>query len=937
MTSYQVATDFNVNRVAQVDVYAGAPAPPPDLSGFTGCTGSASTLVTSTRHEYDNTPASITRGDLTRSFQAILNASPSWLRVRDIAYRADGLPISSTDARGYVTSVLAFDPVLDMYPAHIRNAIGLDETREYQPHFGKVSTERDANGSARSISYDGFGRKQGVHTPLSLGLGVTATTWIYGDGFPNWTATIAPYQTTSATTAVGAAVEFRDGLGRAFASVRDGDSMQERVIGRRIAYWTATKMPATIVPPAEVAVAACDSTSTCLASWARTTPALINWQTLTGTSGGPARFSYDPLGRVVRRDNPDGSLVAYAHTVDALGFGTQELDEVGDQRRIYRDARGDIARVERWASPAGPPAITRYDHDPRRKLTRMTSPLGAITSLAWNSLGLLERVSSPEVGALDFAYDADGHEVMRNDGRGLATSTFVDGLGRPTMRTTSAGELELWAYDRDPMCVFSCGAPPPAADNTLGRPWATLDASGFATFAYDRDGHLARDTRYVESHTLTTGYVNWPTGQVVRKTFPDGETHRFAMAPDGQPVALFVGGDPTPTVELTRDAMGRPADILYASGAAMHYAVNPLTQRIDNIKTTDADHVVVQELAYDYRPDGLVETVHRSDALSGSEDSFITHDGLKRVIDVYVVPDTTSPAEHYEYDADNRMTARKDRGSATLAVSHADPAHPNAVTGLGTRAFAHDGAGNRIEERDGVAVTRTLDYDGHGRLASVDGGATSYVYDADGHRIIERLPAGPRIVVGGYTREPDGSSGTLLQLGATRLGERVGDPKSARNRFFHTDGVGSVIGETDHGGSFDTSRSFSAFGVAIAEHGAGSRFGFGGYSLDDVTGLSFASSRYYDASTASFTQGDTWLYGFDSPEALNGYAYAANSPYQYADPSGHFLVPLLVAAGITFVVGMAIDYARSDGDPDWGYIIVRIWSSQRSAPERPTA
>ena len=914
-TIYRSATDFNVHRPVQITTYSGALIPPTTIANVTGCGGSSFAVLESSLHEYDQSTTTVTRGDLTRASRLSIapNGAQTWQRTRDFSYRADGLLASTTDARGFASTVVAYDPVLDQYPARVRNAAGHEEVREYQPWYGKVSKVTDPNGSVVELDYDGFGRTKWVRTPLSSGLFLPTVTFAYGDTVPNWKATITPFHNTAGTTQGAAAVTFFDALGRSIANVRDGDSLTERVISGRMTYWTASKLPLEITPPAEVAAASCGSLLSCLASNALYNPAQVDWAALTASATGtPARFTHDPLGRTTRRDNADGSFVAYEHTVDQLGFGLFEVDEVGDQKRLHRDARGDLARVERWSTANAQPEVTTYTRDGRRKLTSITTPLGVTTTLHHGSLGRLDRVVSPELGTITFAYDLDGHETSRTDARGVTISTTVDALGRPTMRTSTTGEQVMYAYDRDPMCTFWCTSPPPAADNTMGRPWAVLDETGFTSFAYDRDGHVTRETRNVAGSTYVTSYENWATGQVVRKTFPDGEAHRFALAPDGQPAALFIGAATLPTVSLTRDGQGRPSTVRYASGARMAYHVDPLTQRIDAIDTFDPAGTRIQHVGYGFRPDGTIESVDRDDTLGTDEELYLDHDGAKRLTDVFV-PQTSSPAEHYEYDADGRMRVRQDRDAAAVTLEYGDAQHPHAVTRVGDRSLAYDAAGNRVAD-GATAIT----YDGESRMRSH--GVTSYSYDADGRRVIENLAGGTRrVTVGGYVVEPDGSSTKLLQLGELRLGERS---SVTGDRFFHTDGVGSVIGETNAAGALDTSRRFSAFGTTIDEvtGSSASRRGFGGYTLDG-TGLYHANARYYDPTTASFTTPDSWLYGFDNPDTLNAFAYAANSPYQYSDPSGHVIVAALVGAAVMFAVGTAIDFATTDDH--WAYIIIR--------------
>lgn len=915
-TTWATGADFNLRRPLEVARYAGAAPPPADLAALTGCTGGAApALVERTRDEYDH-GGPLTRGDRTRRWRQLDPgaSAATWIRTESHDYRADGLPLSTTDARGNLTAILAYDGVVEQYPERVRDPLGHDEVRTYEVHFGLLASVTDANGGTTRLDYDGFGRPHSLRTPSAESLAWPTARWAYGDQLPTWTATVTPSTDGAGGLVAAARVEFRDGLGRPLASVRDGDDLTEHVIGGGADYWAATSQPVTARPPREAGHASCGPIVSCLAAWATTAPWLIDWTVLAAPAGASTGFTYDPLGRTLRRDNPDGSFASYLHTVDGAGFGLRAIDELGDERAVFRDARGDVARVERVDAQApGAPLVTTYEHDARGKLTAISNG----TELHWDGLGRLDVARTVDAGKLFFAYDDDGHEIARTDGRGRTTTTAVDALGRPLTRTTADG-VTRWYYDLEALCTSTGCTTPPAGDHTLGRPWAVVDGAGTSTYAYDRDGHLARETRSFGEMALTTQYLTWTTGAVIGKVYPDGEAHRIALAPDGQPRALFAGAGPTPLVELTRDAVGRPSEIRYGSGATTRYLVDPVSLRVGAVETTEADGTLAQRLKYHDRPDGQVESIVREEALGGAEELYLAHDGFDRLTDVFVWPAVTKPAEHYEYDADGRMTVRMDRNGPEEDVRHDDGGHPDAVTSIGDRSFGHDDSGNRIAAADRSVPTHQLTYDDRGQLvrAQVASGQVDYQYDADGHRSVETLPAGVRYLTGGYALEPDGSKRKQLVLGGLRLGERS---STGGDRFFHLDRGGSVVGESDAGGRLDVSRRYSGFGTLVAQdgHGPAGRYGFAGLPLDAETGFYATPARPYDPSTASFVQPDSWLYGFDNPEALAAYAYAANSPYQYVDPSGHEIVTLIVMGLLIAGVGIAADYAEQGEDLDW--------------------
>ena len=75
-------------------------------------------------------------------------------------------------------------------------------------------------------------------------------------------------------------------------------------------------------------------------------------------------------------------------------------------------------------------------------------------------------------------------------------------------------------------------------------------------------------------------------------------------------------------------------------------------------------------------------------------------------------------------------------------------------------------------------------------------------------------------------------------------------------------------------------------------------FRYRGYFYDVETGLYYLQTRYYDPEVGRFLNMDDISYA--DPEQFHGlnlYAYCGNNPVNYVDPTGHFLVALLLAIG----------------------------------------
>jgi RHS repeat-associated protein len=80
-----------------------------------------------------------------------------------------------------------------------------------------------------------------------------------------------------------------------------------------------------------------------------------------------------------------------------------------------------------------------------------------------------------------------------------------------------------------------------------------------------------------------------------------------------------------------------------------------------------------------------------------------------------------------------------------------------------------------------------------------------------------------------------------------------------------------------------------AYGFAYGER-TSERSVYTGHYLDSETRLYFAKARYLDPQFGRFITADSYLGQADDPPSLHRYAYSANRPTYYVDPTGHFNV-----------------------------------------------
>jgi RHS repeat-associated protein len=209
---------------------------------------------------------------------------------------------------------------------------------------------------------------------------------------------------------------------------------------------------------------------------------------------------------------------------------------------------------------------------------------------------------------------------------------------------------------------------------------------------------------------------------------------------------------------------------------------------------------------------------------------------------------TSDGTYDYTYDAEGRLTQRRDRATAGITrYTWSDAGRLISITAPNgaMSTYRYDGFGRRLEVNDNGVVRRFV-YSGWNLQNEFDGSNAlrgNYVSGVD--------PYAPayEIVRDGIRYYP------LL------------------------DGVGSVTTLTDTTGAAVGRIRYSVFGAPQRSGVTDAGFTFTGHQYDSATGLLYARARYYDPAIGRFLSQD--------PEpAINPYAYAFNAPLEFMDPSG---------------------------------------------------
>ena len=154
-----------------------------------------------------------------------------------------------------------------------------------------------------------------------------------------------------------------------------------------------------------------------------------------------------------------------------------------------------------------------------------------------------------------------------------------------------------------------------------------------------------------------------------------------------------------------------------------------------------------------------------------------------------------------------------------------------------------------------------------------------------------------------YTHGPNSDDPIIRQTGTG---------PTATAKFYHQDGLGSVVATSTAAGLTDGTQRFDAWGNKTTVTGtAVATYGYTGRE-PDASGLTYYRARYYDPSMRRFTQRDP--IGFAAGD-VNLYAYVKGNPINFTDPSG---LEISCAATCTYSVpgAFSVSFPRPAGFPN---------------------
>jgi RHS repeat-associated protein len=509
---------------------------------------------------------------------------------------------------------------------------------------------------------------------------------------------------------------------------------------------------------------------------------------------------YDPVGRLVRTDYPDGTFSRVeigAWASESWDANDTVLDSLWYAERGAPDPAGepepaDPDRRAAWlaAKHAGTPEVARMDSFGRvvRKIAD-TGPQGELETVTELDLeGNVLSVTDPRgIVVQSSLYDLAGRAVVAHSPDAGDRWTLPDIAGTPIRVWDSRGHMHEYQFDalRRPWRTwvtlpsaqrelvhaiwYGEGHPAAAPRNLLERPVITVDGSGLThSVEYDFKGNLL-----VARHRLASEYQQVPDWAAVATAAAD--------AVEADATALGLLDSELHQTSTQFDALNREISNVLPDGTIVTPAYNE-GGVLESVKVnpigTGQDEFYVRELDYDakgqrdlivygnflrtrYHYDPLTYRLARLETFrSGAPDDLLqdlryTYDAVGNLTEIrdqaqqthFYAGQVVSPSTRYEYDPLYRLSAATGREHDSLGAQpdHAEPSfgkpipHPNDATKLRRyrQTYSYDAAGN---------LTRMQ------HVASGNPAASwtrDYTYAADSNRLLSHTrPAGGAAALG---------------------------------------------------------------------------------------------------------------------------------------------------------------------------------------------
>ncbi len=459
------------------------------------------------------------------------------------------------------------------------------------------------------------------------------------------------------------------------------------------------------------------------------------------------------------------------------------------------------------------------------------------------------------------------------------------------LHTDRNGNRVRTTYNVDGNPVLETGTDA-AGKNTITRSWEydtagrvrKAAAGGFCyTYEYRADGKLLRKSASGRTLLSCTWFSD---GSLESLTDGSGKTIHYRYDWRGK-LAAVTDENGQALAEYTHTPGGKLAEILHGNGIRTRYEYDT-DGNLVRLHLEKGGGGTISDLYYEYDLNGNRTLKSGScllpDGSLAKQEVSYRYDCMDRLTDEVHHGDKTA----YVYDScGNRLKKLDKNGKEEYNYNRKNQLVSRTWDG-GYAAYHYDRQGNLLEAA-GTEGNTLFAYNVFNRQTAVtmpDGGRLENRYDAEGLRAgtVENSVETRFLYFNGeLLSELDEAGDTIsryiLGYGATAVWNRGKEGYHS----CHLDEQNSTAYITGLDGEIKNSYQYDAFGnLQNRNITVRNRILYTGQQYDEITGQYYLRARFYHPAVGRFLQEDVYR-----GDGLNLYAYCANNPVVYYDPSGY--------------------------------------------------
>ena len=554
------------------------------------------------------------------------------------------------------------------------------------------------------------------------------------------------------------------------------------------------------------------------------------------------QFTYDSRGRITGLVNGNGNMTSY------------DMDSWGRVMGVHNADGGNEG----------------YAYDFAGNITSTEDANGGVITYRYNSQGKVCEITDQEGHSETFRYDREGRMTLHTDRNGNRVRTSYNVDGNPVIETAMNMDgrnvvTRSWEYD------------------TSGRVRKAVSGGFCYTYEYRADGRL---TRKSSSGRTLVSCTYFPNGSLASLTDASGKPVYYEYDWRGKLSGVKDGNGNT-LAQYTHTSGGKLKEIRHGNGMHTLYEYDT-DGNIIRLRLERPDGTALSDWQYEYDLNGnrtmkagsfadaenkLCGTVIRYQYDNMGRLTEESHDGetveygydlcgnRKKKVD-------KNGMEVYTYNVKNQLTGRKSEKAETYYMYDWQGNVLEATGTEGGTYYSYNAFNQQIKVRksDGSCLESQYDAE-YLRAGTVENGRESQFLYYNGELLAE------------LNRNQETAGRYILGYGVAAGWNH----QNEGYRFYHLDEQNSTAYITGTEGGIENRYRYDAFGtVSDQEESFPNRILYTGQQYDHATEQYYLRARYYNPTVGRFLQEDVYR-----GDGLNLYAYCANNPVIYYDPSGY--------------------------------------------------